>query len=121
MLTRKQILEQTTMKTQVVKVPEWGGDVTIKEWTTNERSAFEADCDFAGKKEASTQMVREKAIVHSVIDDKGKLMFTDADLTSLSQTSAAATDRVFAAVSKLNHISADDEKELAKNSSKAKP
>ena len=41
MLTKEQILESDDLKTEVVDVPEWGGEVTIRIMSGTERDAFE--------------------------------------------------------------------------------
>ena len=40
MLTREQILKAQELKTKVINVPEWGGEITLKQLTSLERFAF---------------------------------------------------------------------------------
>lgn len=118
-LTREQILKQTKMKIVTVPVPAWGGSVDIREWTTKERSDFEFSISSDGDDNERMRAMRECAVIASCVTPDGKMMFKTEDKAGLSILSSAATDTIFTAVSKLNGITKEDEKELVKNSKKA--
>ena len=40
-LSKEQILQADDLKTETVEVPEWGGDVLLRELRGRERDAFE--------------------------------------------------------------------------------
>lgn len=115
MLSKDDILNADDRKTQVVDVPEWGGQVTIKEMSGFARDRFETS--IMGKNGgANMQNIRSKLVIASVIDESGNLMFTEKDINKLSNKSGAALDRIYDAVQKLNKITDADVDELAKNS-----
>lgn len=118
-LTREQILGQVDapLKTERVQVPEWGGEVIIREWTGTERDEFENSfVNDEGKRDLdATQNVRAKIVARSVVDEKGHLQFTPADVEQLGQLSAKALNRVFMRARDLIGMSDKDVKELEKN------
>jgi len=117
LLTREQILEAPDITTEVVEVPEWGGEVKVKAMTGSERDAFEAMLIKGKGKDTTVNMqnVRAKLVAHTVVNGDNKRMFTDQDITALGQKSAAALDRVFAVSQRLSRIKDEDVEELAKN------
>lgn len=116
MLSKKQILEAKDLPEQVVKAPEWGGDVTVKGMTGTQRDAFESSIITDGK--IDMRNMRAKLVAASVIDDKGDLMFDEDDLIPLGRKSAAVLDRIYAVAQKLSGITDADIEELEKNSDK---
>lgn len=117
LLSRQDILSVQDIKTEIVKVPEWGGSVKIKGMTASERDKWEASrYDIKGTEVTMrTDNLRAKLVAFSVVDENDKLMFTAGDIEVLGAKSAAAMDRVFAAVQKINAISKEDTDELEKN------
>ncbi|MBF0185467.1 MAG: hypothetical protein HQM06_13935 [Magnetococcales bacterium] len=100
------------MATVDVDVPQWGGAVSIREWTGTERNMFR-------------ELVKDKGPVVgipailatlSVVDDSGNRMFSQKDLTTVAGKSAAALDAIGTAVIKLNRIGQDEEDAAEKNS-----
>jgi hypothetical protein len=102
-LTRAAILAASDLKTKVVKVPEWKGEVTIREWSVAESEAIamlsiKADGGFIEK-------FRENVVRLSVIDpETGELLFTEDDLNDLGKKSPAAMARVHKAAMALNSV-----------------
>jgi len=117
-LTRDQILSASDIQTEEVSVPEWSGTVLVRGLTGAERDAFEAGMvEPHGKKmRYHLQDIRARLCVLSIVDEKGKRMFTLADVEALSAKSAAALDRVFTVAQELSGLSNEDVEELAKNS-----
>jgi len=117
-LTREQILSCDDLKTEEVDVPEWGGTVTVKMMTGQERDAFEASIvEYKGdKQQVKTDNIRAKLAAMTIIDPETKqLMFTVGDIEALGKKSAAALDRIFDVSRKLSKIASTDVEELAKN------
>jgi len=113
MLTKQQILESVDTKTAVVDVPEWGGSVTIATMTGFARDRFEASV--MGKNGGvNTSNLRAKLVAACVVDEKGKLMFTEEDIIKLGNKSSTALDKIFEAAQKLNRIGDKEIDELAK-------
>src|SRR6185503_6397195 len=102
-LTKEQILGAADAKSKTVNVPEWGGTVRVKVMTGTERDAWEAAIlDAEGK--VSKRQFRAKLLVQTLVDDAGKLLFTEADLNALSEKSGAAISRVYDVAAKLNAL-----------------
>jgi hypothetical protein len=110
-LTRAQILAASDLPTEVVAVPEWGGDVTLRVWTGTERDKFETEQ--AADKNAN---LRARVAARSIVGDDGKPLFTLADIDALGAKSGSALDRIVTAALKLNKYTTDDVEQLAKNS-----
>jgi hypothetical protein len=117
LLSKKQIIESDDLKSEIVAVPEWGGDVKVRVMTGTERDAFEASIfDSKGKdSKVNLKNLRAKLIVLTVISDTGEKLFTDADVETLGGKSAKALDRVFAVAQKINGIGQKEVEELTKN------
>ena len=115
MLTKDQILNAEDKQTEIVHVPEWGGDVKIAMMSGFSRDEFEGS--LVGANGGSNMSnVRAKLVAACVVDEDNKIMFTAKDIAKLGQKSGAALDRIFSAAKKLNKIDNDDVEELAKNS-----
>ncbi len=116
-LTREQILNASDIQSEVVAVPEWGGEVTVRGITGKERDQLEASMmEIKGKHmSVSLANVRAKLVQLSVVDEEGKLLFAPADVQELGNKSALALDRIFSVAQKLSGLSNEDIEELAKN------
>lgn len=114
MLTKEQILQANDLKREVVFVPEWGGEVTVRTLTGEEKDAYEMAMYAGGKKDLSN--IRAGLLARAIVGDDGKRLFTDAEVQALGRKSASALDRVYSAAARLSGISKDDEKEFEKNS-----
>lgn len=116
-LSKDQILSAQDLSTERVRIPEWNGDVFIRMMTSSERDAFEIAVRDTNGDETKMNLnnIRAKLTALCVVDKNGTRLFTDADATELGKKSAAATDRIFDAVQRLNRLTGADVKELAKN------
>jgi hypothetical protein len=110
-LSRDQILSVEDLTTVAVEVPEWGGVVVVRMLTAGERDRFETDL-----LEHPGQDVRARLVAATACDESGQLLFTAADVGTLTRKGAAAMTRLFAASARLNRITAKDVEELAGNS-----
>jgi hypothetical protein len=114
LLTKEQILQLDDLKSEIVSVPEWGGDVRVGTMSGFARDRFEAG--ITGKNGGmNMQNIRAKLAASTIVDEDGKLLFDEADIVKLGNKSCAALDRVFAAAQRLNLISTHDVEVLAKN------
>lgn len=94
-----------------VAVPEWGGTVRIRSLTGTERDRFEAEIAGNGKK-LKLENVRAKFVAKSVVDAKGNLVFSNAQVAALGRKNAAVLNRVFEACQKLSGLTDEDVDEL---------
>lgn len=119
MLTRDQIIarREIPLRTQTVSVPEWGGDVVVRELTGRERDAFEATFvdDKGRRREDAMLNIRARLVAASCVDDKGQTLFYPSDVELLADLSAAALDRVFTMARQLSGFTERDIDDLAKN------
>ena len=73
MLNREDILKVKDCKTERIKVPEWSGDVYVKQMTVGEHNRF---TEYAkGERIEST-----KLLVLGVCDEHGNQLFTESDI-----------------------------------------
>jgi stage V sporulation protein SpoVS len=115
MLSRKEILDADDFEYEIISVPEWGGDVRVRGLSAGERDEWEMAAVQAQGNASKLQNVRATIISKSIVDEVGKRIFTDADISKLGKKSAKAMDRVFDVCSRLNGMSAADLKEIEGN------
>ncbi len=114
LLTKDQILAQDDLKSEIVSVPEWGGEVKVCTMSGFARDRFEAG--ITGKNGGTNMSnIRAKLAAATITDEAGKLLFDEADIIKLGNKSCAALDRVFEAAQRINLISNSDVDTLAKN------
>jgi hypothetical protein len=106
-LSRESILAATSLKTEVVDVPEWGGAVTIRELTAGEAAEV-------GRLAADKKLNQAYWVMVSVVDESGKRIFSLHDLPGLQGLASGAVMKVATAAVKLNGL--DDAEVTAKNS-----
>jgi hypothetical protein len=117
MLTRDQILESNDIQEEIVEVPEWGGTVTVRGMTGDERDKFESTVMHGKGKniQLNWRSIRAKLVANTVVNGDGGRMFSDQDVTKLGKKSARALDRVFDVSQRLSGITKEDVEDLAKN------
>lgn len=114
MLSRDEILSKTKLKTQVVNVKEWGGDVIVSEMSGAQRDAWEqALQDRDGKGRLVSP--RAKLVVATVVNEAGECLFTDKDVEQIGKLSASSLIAICNVAQKLNKLMAEDLEEAAKN------
>lgn len=109
LLTRSQILDAKDIATEVVPVPEWGGSVKVRGFTGAARDELEARfTDDTGQMDREKyRLFRAWFAAHSIVDDKGARVFSEADIEALGDKSAIALQRVFDAASRLSAVDAE--------------
>jgi len=113
-LNKSDILKAQDLKTESVKVPEWGGEVIIRTMTGSERDSYEQRIVRGNQKNEYID-IRATFLSLTIIDDKGERLFDEQDIKALGGKSAAALDRLFEVAQKLNGLRNDDIEELAGN------
>lgn len=117
-LTRDQIMQADDLRTELIAVPEWGGEVIVKALTGRERDAFEAS--IAGERQGKRvkldlENIRARFVAACVVDEAGQPLFYPSDVALLGEKSAAALQRVFEVGQRLSGLSDGDVEELAGN------
>ena len=116
LLGRAAILAAEDRPFRDVEVPEWGGTVRIRSISGSDRDQFEAALLAARKHGADTAPnVRASFAAYCIVDEGGNRIFSEGDIDALGDKSAAALERVFAAIQELNALSEADVAELEKN------
>jgi hypothetical protein len=119
-LSRDYILNVEDLKTEIVFVPEWGGEVLVRGLTGTERDKFESSImsQNNGKSPAfKFDNIRAKLVQKSVVDptDEKTPIFNDADIEMIGKKSAQALDRVFTVAQRLSGLTSNDVEEMVKN------
>ena len=102
MLSKSDILEAKDIESEVVKVPEWGGEVMVYGLTLAEKDVWTDSIIVDGK--ATMEGATARLCALCIRDEKGKFIFTNKDITSLQNKSAKALDRVFQVAQRLSGI-----------------
>ena len=119
MLTREQILQAQDRVTEVVLVPEWGGEVSVRTMSGREKDHFESTVAKPGpdgKPKYNLEDFRARLLCLALVDGDGALLFKHADIALLSSKSAKALERVFSVAKRLNGIDDKDIDDMVKNS-----
>jgi hypothetical protein len=117
MLNKKAILAAKDIKSEVVNVPEWGGDVLVYGMSGTERDSFEASVvELKGSSHTMhLQNIRAKLCSICLRDEDGKRMFDSDEVGELGAKSAQALQRIFEVAQRLSGLTPDDVESLAKN------
>lgn len=110
LLSRDAILGADDHEYEVVPCPEWGGEVRLRSLTGAERDAYEQSLvQTRGKsREMNLRNARAKLVALCAVDENGKRLFTDVDVTALGEKNAKPLDRLFDAARRLSGLSEDD-------------
>lgn len=121
-LKRESILKKRSLPTEKVPCPEWADEgtpaddayVIVRTLTGTERDKWEATLTTGkgSKAKVTLEKIRAKLAVAVCVDDDGHPIFSEADVTELSERSCLPLGRVFDAASKLNGLSKEDVDEL---------
>ena len=114
LLTKEAILAADDLPSEIVPVPEWGGEVKVRSISGKERDGLEAAIS-AGKK-VDLSNIRARLVALSVVGEDGKPLFAPADVEALGGKSAKALDRVFDVAQRLSGLRKEDVEDLVKNS-----
>ena len=114
MLNREQILGANDLASEIVDVPEWGGQVRVGMMSGTARDQFEASI-LTNDRTPDLVNMRAKLVAFCLLDENGAQMFTLADVVALGGKSAAALDRVAKVAQRLNRLGNSDLEELKGN------
>ena len=116
MLNKQQILECKDIQSEIVKVPEWNGEVIVQGLTLAEKDEWTDSIMHDGK--VSIKGASAKLCVCCMRDENGDLLFGLEDVPILQAKSAAALDRIFQVAQRLSGIGQEEIEETVKNSEK---
>ena len=116
MLSKKQILECNDIKSEIVQVPEWNGEVLVQGLTLDEKDAYRDSLRTDG--EVNLNGATARFCAFCMVDEDGSRLFNGADVELLGQRSSVAMDRVFQVAQRLSAMGEYEIKEAVKNSEK---
>jgi hypothetical protein len=116
MLSRQEIIDCNDIESEVVKVPEWNGEVMVQGLNLAEKDVWTDSIMEDGK--ASMTGATAKLCALCIRGEDGEALFTGDDIPALQAKSAAALDRVFQVAQRLSGIGQEEIEETVKNSEK---
>ena len=102
-------------KIEKVSVPEWGGEVCIRELLVDQREWFESWQLAGGDSPERFRGIRARIAAFCLCDETGQRLFADDDWQKLGNLPARGLDKVFEAILSQNGLSGSSLKELEKN------
>ena len=115
MLTKEQILGADDLKRELVDIPEWGGEVLLRELRGRERDSFE-EGSLDKQRNVTMANMRARLVALSAIDEEGERLFTAKEASQLGDKSASALNRLFEVCCRLSGITESDVDKLEGNS-----
>lgn len=113
-LSKEDILKAEDVKTKTINMPEWGGEVILSTLSGFARDRYEAS--ILGKNgNINSVNIRAKLVAACLVDEAGKLLFSESDIVKLGNKSSNALDRIFQEAMSFNSIGEKEVEELAKN------
>lgn len=105
-LTAQDILDANDVRTERIEVPEWGGDVIVRNLTGTERDSYEASMQVqrGNRFEPNPVGARARLVVRACIDEDGKRLFADNQADALSAKNADVLDRLWDRIAELSGI-----------------
>ena len=116
-LTRDQILKADDLRREKVPIPEWGGDLYVREITGAESLVFDSwMADNKNNKKALGIGWHPIMVMLCACDDKGERLFNDDDFEALKRKNKVVISRIAEKAIKVNKMGAEDIEDEAKNS-----
>jgi hypothetical protein len=118
MLNKAQILSAgASLPSEVVAVPEWGGEVRVRVMTGTERDIFDLWAVEQREKPNGWQNMRARLCAMTIIDpDTGERMFGDNEIEALGRGNWLALERVYSVATRLNRLDKESVDAAEKNS-----
>lgn len=106
-LNKQQILSSKDLKTERVAVPEWGGDVIVRQITAADRDRFESSIHVGegAARKTNSENLRARLCALCLVDENNERLFTDAEAAELGRKNAEVLDRLFDIAQRLNGMS----------------
>jgi hypothetical protein len=105
-MTREEILARTTIKTEAVDVPEWGGAFTVRSLNAVDRVRL-FDRDLAAEsQESSPARVGVLLLIACLYDAEGNRVFRPEDAPALELHDGGLINRLCAAANRVNGLDA---------------
>jgi hypothetical protein len=117
LLSRDAILGAEDRTFEEVDCPEWGGTVRLRSISGAERDNYEQGLiqQRGNSRQMNMRNARAKLIVLCAVDEAGRRMFTEQDVSALGRKNAKPLDRLFDACRRLSGLSEDDVDKLTED------
>jgi hypothetical protein len=118
MLNKEQILAAKDFEIEIIDVPEWDGQVIVRNMTAKRRDQLEQSMfKVKGSQMANRDMsnLRAKVVALSICDQDGNFLFDLADAEALGEKSVSAIDRLFPVCQKLSKLTQEDAEAIMSN------
>jgi hypothetical protein len=112
-LTRDRILAVQDFATEVVDVPEWGGQVLVRELSASEveKIGFDMATPDGGIDARKARGIMAQVVAWATIDEGNEPIFTKNDLRELGKKSYPAIQRIASTIMRLSGLSAEEKEE----------
>lgn len=111
MSLKEQILgKPPALASETVRVPGWGFDVIVREFTAGERDRFEEEHIGAGRRD-----FRARLVVHLSRDNDGQRIFGSEDVEAVAALPARTLEPIVDAALRVTRFGASDVEALEKN------
>lgn len=118
LLGRDQILSADDTQSQIVPVPEWGGEVKILGLSGEDVDKYEASVlrMRKGKPDVALQNATARLVAWCLVDENNSRMFTnESDLKELGKKSGVALQRCFEVAAQLSGLRPGDVEAMVEN------
>jgi len=111
----REILAKPILRTKTLSVPEWGGEIIIRELNDIERekchTILRKNFDHANgmPDAAALARFRRYVFVYGWVDESGAQVITPQEIDTLAQQSGAVLDRIAGEIARFSGLSPDDE------------
>ncbi|WP_250451205.1 hypothetical protein [Caballeronia sp. ATUFL_M2_KS44] len=116
MLNRSQIFATNDLKSEVVDVPEWGGQVKVTVMSGLARDAYQKTISESPR---AVSFFEGTLLVATVVGDDDQPLFTEDDIPLLQQRNSDVVSRIALVAMRLNKLGPKATEDAEKNSEAA--
>jgi hypothetical protein len=121
-LTREAILAARDVTIERVEVPEWGGEVYVRNLSGKSRDAFDGSrvrVRSGNQVEMIHDNTRARLLSMTLCDEQGALLFSADDIEVLGEKDSGVLDRLFDIAQRISGMRQADAQDKLKNSEAA--
>lgn len=115
MLSRDSVLTASDATFSTVDVPEWGGQVRIRQLTGKQQEITNKINDAKCAEPISFGGYAAAIVCYGCIDESGKRLFLDTDAKAIGERDASAVNRVALAIMKLSGATIEEQQAIEGN------
>lgn len=120
LLSKEEIVSALDLKHEDVEVPEWGGTVRVRGYSTRERDLISALASASQTQEGEAKaealaLFRLRTVAACIVDEEGNRLFGDDELAELGKKSPAVVERLFAKAQELSGTGSESKEDAKAN------